>query len=70
MVVQVVGVWVCMGAGSGDRAGMTKARGGVTRGRQARQEEMGVLDEGMQGMRTRVVKRCMTYVKMGRVVAR
>ena len=70
MVVQVVGVWVCMGAGSGDRAGMAKARGWVTRGRQAGQEAMEVSDESMQGMRTRVVMWCMTYVKMGRVVAR
>ena len=70
MVVQEVGVWVGMGAGSGDRAGMAKARGWVTRGSQVGQEEMGVLDEGMQGMRTRVGKRCMPYVKLGRVVAR
>ena len=70
MVVQAVGVWVCMDAGSGDRAGLANARGWVTRGRQAGYEAMGASDESMQGMKMRVVKRCMTYVKMGRVVAR
>ena len=55
MVVQVVSVGVVVRAESGDRAGMAKARGWVTRGRQVGQEAMGVSDKDMQGMRTRVV---------------
>ncbi len=53
---QVVGIWLGMGAGSEGRAGMEKARGGVTRGRAARQDGMGASDGSMQGIRMRVVK--------------
>ncbi len=59
-----------MGAGSAGRVGMNKARGGVTRGRRARQDEIGASDGGMQGIRMRVVKLWITYVNMVRFVGR
>ena len=54
--VQVVGIWAGMGAGSEGRAGMEKARGGVTRGRRARLDGIGASDRGMQGIKMCVVK--------------
>ena len=56
MGVQIRGIWAGMGAGSAGRAGMEKARGGVTRGRAARQDGIGASDGSMRGIRMRVVK--------------
>ena len=56
IVIQAVGIWAGMGAGIEGRAGMEKARGGVTRGRAARQEGMGASDGSMQGIKMRIVK--------------
>ncbi len=56
IVIQAVGEKAGMGAGSAGRAGMEKARGGVTRGRRATQHGIGASDGGMQGIKMRIVK--------------